>query len=173
MARPVKLAKPMLFGAVCAFIFTASPSMALAGEFRVLYSFEQKGINGWPAQSPLLMDAAGKFYGTTYEGGEHRAGTVYEVTAGGTETALHAFRAKKDGGFSASGLIADQAGNLYGMTQVGDGTGCDNVGCGTVFELSTGGSFTVLHAFNGTTDGGRPQAALIGDKAGNLYGTTV
>ncbi len=70
-----------------------------------------------------------------------------------------------------AGLIFDDAGNLYGTTGAG-GT----YGYGTVFELTpaAGGGWTeqVLHNFN-DADGGKPQAGLILDAAGNLYGTTV
>ena len=48
--------------------------------------------------------------------------------------------------------------------------------CGTVFELSPreGGGWTetVLHSFGNGTDGAYPDASLIFDAAGNLYGTT-
>src|SRR5271165_3676344 len=33
-------------------------------------------------------------------------------------------------------------------------------------------AFTVLYTFQGTTDGAGPDAGLIADHAGNLYGTT-
>jgi uncharacterized repeat protein (TIGR03803 family) len=68
-------------------------------------------------------------------------------------------------------LIRDAAGNLYGTTRSGgDFFGCN---CGVVFKLSPTGQETVLHAFAGPpTDGGAPFSGLIGDAAGNLYGTT-
>jgi uncharacterized repeat protein (TIGR03803 family) len=50
-------------------------------------------------------------------------------------------------------------------------------GCGTVFKLkppgATGGTWTetVLHSFTGT-DGADPEAGLIADASGALYGTT-
>ncbi len=43
---------------------------------------------------------------------------------------------------------------------------------GTVFELAQGsGTITTLASFNGT-NGAQPEAALIMDSSGNLYGTT-
>jgi hypothetical protein len=46
----------------------------------------------------------------------------------------------------------------------------------TVFELSPSGSSwtqTVLYSFSGQPDGKFPEASLVFDKAGNLYGTTL
>jgi len=90
-----------------------------------------------------------------------RAASKYEV--------LHAFHGK-DGFQPAGGLIFDAASNLYGTTNFGGGHDL-----GTVFKLTpnTDGSWTesVLHSFNGS-DGEIPDARLIFDAAGNLYGTT-
>jgi uncharacterized repeat protein (TIGR03803 family) len=41
-----------------------------------------------------------------------------------------------------------------------------------VFKLDSSGNETVLYAFSGGADGGVPQADVIRDAAGNLYGTT-
>jgi hypothetical protein len=74
-----------------------------------------------------------------------------------------------------SDLTLDAAGNLYGTTSSG-GTGCGSGGCGAVFELKRtedGWREQVLYSFTGGNDGGRPQAGLIFDNAGNLYGTTA
>ena len=47
------------------------------------------------------------------------------------------------------------------------------IGDGTVFELAKGSStITTLASFNGT-NGANPEAGLIMDSSGNLYGTTV
>src|SRR5262249_9415963 len=46
-----------------------------------------------------------------------------------------------------------------------------STGCGVVYKLSPDGKETVLHRFTGAADGSFPYAALILDKAGNLYGT--
>jgi uncharacterized repeat protein (TIGR03803 family) len=64
-------------------------------------------------------------------------------------------------------LLADAAGNLYGVTASGS---INN--SGAVFKLSPDGHETVLYSFTGGSDGGNPIGPLISDSAGNLYGTT-
>jgi uncharacterized repeat protein (TIGR03803 family) len=85
------------------------------------------------------------------------------------EKTLHAFNGVR--GASPNGwLIFDTAGNLYGTTFAG------GYGNGTVFELTpqAGGGWKeqVLHKFN-YENGAFPEAGLIFDAAGNLYGTTL
>jgi len=96
----------------------------------------------------------------------------------GAYRVLHNFCSKpncKDGANPSSGLAIDGAGNLYGTTyDSGAHSG------GVVFELSPTGEknkwqYTVLYAFcrkSGCPDGASPDAALIVDTVGNLYGTT-
>jgi uncharacterized repeat protein (TIGR03803 family) len=77
-----------------------------------------------------------------------------------------------DGAIATSAQVQDKNGNLYGTTIEG-GTGpCDSYhgGCGTVFELSPAGAYTVLYSFTGNPDGEDPSG-LVFDKNGNLYGT--
>ena len=91
-----------------------------------------------------------------------------------TFTILHAFAGGTDGANPDAGLIQDAAGNFYGTTLGGGSTSCHvSSGCGTVFRVDSGGSESVLHAFTGTPNGAFPEAALIQDAAGNLYGTTA
>ncbi len=78
------------------------------------------------------------------------------------------------------GVLLDASGNLFGTTSSGTTTPCAGTsGCGIVFELaksSNGYSEKILYAFgtnSPTTDGGFPQAGLIVDASGNLYGTTT
>jgi uncharacterized repeat protein (TIGR03803 family) len=128
----------------------------------------------------LVFDAAGNLYGTTREGGAFDSGTVFELSPnpGGTwtETVLYSFTGATgttDGNDPAGGVIFDAAGNLYGMTEAGGGSGN-----GVVFELSPnpGGTWTetVLYSFQGGHDGSAPNlSTLTFDKAGNLYGETA
>jgi uncharacterized repeat protein (TIGR03803 family) len=92
-------------------------------------------------------------------------------------TVLYGFAGPSGGGTGADGatpeatLARDAAGNLYGTTYSG-GT----YGQGTVFELvNSSGSYTenILYDFGSTSvDGTNPEAGLVMDASGNLYGTT-
>lgn len=145
----------------------------------VLHTFGE-GDDGATPSGPLLFDNAGNLYGETYIGGSAGGGTVFELTntkSGWKENILFNFAS---GGSIASGmepnggLIVDGAGNLYGTTNEG---GVDvGDGCGVAFELApTNGAWneTVLLEFlcnqYGLAD---PEAGLVLDSAGNLYGTT-
>jgi uncharacterized repeat protein (TIGR03803 family) len=121
----------------------------------------------------LLRDEAGNLYGTTLEGGSSLSGVVFKLDAKGTETVLHEFTGAADGAFPVAGLIRDTDGNLYGTTPYGgDLSAFTGLGCGVVFKLDPTGKETVLYTFTGGADGCQPRAALVRDKAGNLYGTT-
>jgi len=85
---------------------------------------------------------------------------------------LYAFHGGSDGAWPYGGLIADDAGNLYGTTYEGGAACSESGGCGTVFKLAPDGTETVLYAFQNGSDGAFPSAGLIADQSGNLYGTT-
>jgi uncharacterized repeat protein (TIGR03803 family) len=72
-----------------------------------------------------------------------------------------------DGANPFARLIRGKLGKLYGTTYAGGASGW-----GVVFELDPTGKETVLHSFTGGADGGHPDAGLVGDGAGNFYGTT-
>jgi hypothetical protein len=163
---------------------------AAARRYDVLYPF-QGGSDGSEPTGSLIVDASGNLYGTTAQGGSGQCqsngqvvgcGTVFELSPpvgknkNWTKTLLYDFRGPD--GDSPSPLIADSAGNLYGVTEFG-GDGQCNVyqipGCGIVFELSpAAGAWTetILYNFQGHADGDLPSVALVSDSAGNLYGTT-
>jgi uncharacterized repeat protein (TIGR03803 family) len=149
---------------------------------KVLHSFNKDGSDGYYSYGGLALDTAGDLYGTTSSGGLYGNGTVFELVAGAggawTEKILHHFNSSKhDGYFPQAGLVLDSAGNLYGTTTFG-GVYSGDQNNGTVFELSprSNGSWveTILHDFNGVPmgDGNIPEANLLLDSDGNLYGTT-
>jgi uncharacterized repeat protein (TIGR03803 family) len=86
------------------------------------------------------------------------------------ESVLYAFKGGIDGNNPEGGLVADRAGNLYGTTVAGG-----SFNAGTIFKLAPDGTQSVLYSFMGGSagDGANPEAALVLDAAGNLYGTTV
>ena len=87
---------------------------------------------------------------------------------------LYSFSGGADGRGPFAGVIRDSVGNLYGTTwEGGDLSACDGLGCGVVFKIDSTGKETVLYAFSGGSDGGIPEAPLIRDSQGNLYGTAV
>jgi len=161
---------------------------------KVLYSF-QGGTDGSLPAGGVIFDKAGNLYGLTIYGGSTTCppgwcGTIYELSPpqqkGGawTETVLYVFKGhnQNDGSSPSGSLIADRAGNLYGVTGYGGSGPCvlfgTATGCGTVFELSPpqtkGGKWAekVLYDFQGGNDGDLPTGPLVFDSAGNLYGAT-
>jgi uncharacterized repeat protein (TIGR03803 family) len=154
------------------------PTQAQARKFKVLHTFH--GRDGGGPMGVLVRDSAGNIYGTAGGGtgkcSKFGCGTVFKLDKVGKEVWLHSFGGG-NGRQPMAGLLRDAAGNLYGTTVFG-GTmtpacgGAQGFGCGVVFKLDKTGKETVLYKFKGTPDGLAPEALLVGDKSGNLYGTT-
>jgi uncharacterized repeat protein (TIGR03803 family) len=156
-------------------VFELSPASGGTWSEKILHVFQ--GPDGSYPVGGLAFDAVGNLYGTTEEGGAACCGTVFELSpaADGTWThmILHNFvGGADDGQVPLAGVILDSAGNIYGTTATG---GFAGGGFGVVFEMSpgSGGTWTehILHRFTGS-DGWSPQAGVILDQAGDLYGTT-
>lgn len=132
----------------------------------VLHSFAGAPGDGANPWSPVIRDARGNIYGTTYVGGQHDLGTVFKLDPTGNETVLHHFKGitEGDGGAPFAGVLRDRAGNLYGTALEGGSRGW-----GVIFKLDPNGQVTFPHEFKGD-EGAMPHAGLIHDKAGNLYG---
>ena len=140
---------------------------ATAQTYNVLLTFTGGATDGQNPHAGLIRDAAGNLYGTTVYGGFSSSGTVFMIDAHGTETVLYNFTGGADGSQPQGVLARDGAGNLYGTTQAG-GT----ARAGVIFRVDKFGNETVLYNFSGGSDGKAPMAGLIGDAAGNIYGTT-
>lgn len=150
-----------------------------AGRYKVVYSFPG-GAGGSEPYGRPIRDAAGNFYGTTYQGGSspcfiYGCGVVYKVS-GAAETVVYSFTGGADGAHPMAGLTRDSEGNLYGVTFGGGTSGSYSAyngvqGLGVVFKLDTAGQQTVMYTFPGT-DGQAPSGRLLRDTSGNLYGTT-
>jgi uncharacterized repeat protein (TIGR03803 family) len=142
--------------------------LSRAGKLTLLHSFASNP-DGADPYSTLIGDPHGNGYGTTrYGGAAGGYGTVFQLNAKGEETVRYSFAGTPDGEDPQASLVRDAVGNLYGTTIYGGTAG----GFGTVFKLDKTGRLTLLHSFAGTPDGENPYAGLVGDSAGNGYGTT-
>jgi uncharacterized repeat protein (TIGR03803 family) len=172
----------------CGVVFKLTPQ----GKYMVLYRFcaQTNCADGAGPTAGLVFDQKGNLYGTASVGGTYNnydichdwgCGVVFELTPKGKETVLYSFCAQdncQDGARPSAGLIFDQKGNLYGTTAGGGvhSVDCDYgyEGCGVVFKLTPEGKEAVLHYFcaqGRCTDGANPDAAVVFDQKGNLYGT--
>jgi uncharacterized repeat protein (TIGR03803 family) len=144
------------------------------------------GFNFGEGANPnsVLVQATNRnFYGTLVNGGTtpcydvDGCGSIFEMTPAGALTVQHKFDFTD--GWDAQNALMVQAtdGDLYGETAGGGivssvcpprGAGA---GCGTVFRITLGGEFTLLHNFEGT-DGYDPTGGLVQGSDGDLYGTT-
>jgi uncharacterized repeat protein (TIGR03803 family) len=146
------------------------------------------GTDGANPHAGVISDSNGVLYGTTWRGGgtgcvsSLGCGTVFKLTppAAGqtkwTKEILYRFQGGSDGEAPFAGLVLDSKGALYGTTLAGGAS----FGLGTVFKLkppvppATQWTEKVLYRFTGTgNDGDGPQAGLIFDSEGALYGTTT
>lgn len=139
-----------------------------AGNYSVLLSFDN--TDGSDPRAGLLVTAAGTIYGTDWIGAGLGAGSVFELSRG-TAQAIYNFSGGADGAHPWSSVIRDSAGNFYGATwDGGNETTCHS--CGVVYKLDPTGKETILHTFDGGTDGANMVAGVIRDAAGNVYGAT-
>lgn len=158
-------------GQGCGVVFKLDPT---TGTETVLHAFNftvlEAGADGGTPVASLIQDSAGNFYGTTENGGAFGWGVVFKLDVNDQESVLHSFTGGADGATPRAGLVQDPAGNLYGTTlQGGTGTFFTN---GVVFKLDRSGAETVLHTFSASgEEGENPEAGLLIDSAGNLYGT--
>jgi uncharacterized repeat protein (TIGR03803 family) len=150
----------------------------------VLYSFGGYAGDGLTPTGALVADASGNLYGTAESGGASQMGAVFELSRPArqdepwTETLPHSFAGGSDGALPYAGLVIDKAGNLYGVSYLG-GTGpcfATYTGCGTIFKVSPAGgtawTTSILHSFQGTSDGQFPYGGLTINGVGHLFGTT-
>jgi uncharacterized repeat protein (TIGR03803 family) len=128
---------------------------------KVIYYYPRVG----PNYAGLTIDAAGNLFGVQNQE------KVFELSPNGgtwTATVIHGFTATSK---IYGTPVLDPAGNLYGTTMGGGANGF-----GSVYKLTLGtnGKWTekVLYSFESGSDGNAPQAGVILDAAGNVYGTT-
>jgi len=148
------------------------------------------GPDGADTNAELVIDKSGNIFGTAIYGGANPGssnfndGMVWELKASGTYKDLHDFGGTvvntlgapvADGTTPWCGIKFDSSGNMFGTTNAG---GASQVGI--VWELTPSGVCTDLHDFGGAItntngesgpDGSQPQAGVVIDGSGNVYGT--
>jgi uncharacterized repeat protein (TIGR03803 family) len=138
------------------------------GKLSILHSFVGGTTDGCNVLGTPFVDSSGNYYGTTSSCGTSGLGTVWKVTANGTESVLHSFAGgTTDGEYPLSGVIVDASGNIYGDTETG---GAANVG--TVYRIRSNGKYTLVHSFTGT-DGKYPYGGFVQNARGVIFGTAV
>ncbi len=136
--------------------------------YTVLHNFACAPDGYFPGS--VVLDAQGNMYGGTQEGGDAAAcpafgcGIIFKVTPSGQETILHTFHGTE--GAVPNELMWGADGNLWGTT-AGGGTHDQ----GTIFKITTDGTYTDVYNFEGGLNGGVPYAGLTQDSEGNFYST--
>jgi uncharacterized repeat protein (TIGR03803 family) len=125
----------------CGVVYELCPGMNRTWKETVLRSFYVKPK--YP-EGKLAFDTKGSLYGTTVGGVRAvggGCGRVFKLTP--TENGkwsynvVHHLRGRpNDGSYPYSGVVFDAAGHLYGTTDQG-GSGIWNVGCGTVYQITS------------------------------------
>lgn len=152
-------------------------ALTASGKLTTLHTFS--GTDGMNP-NPVIIGTDGNLYDSTSYGGtstisncsSYGCGVVFKLTPSGKYTNLYNFCSQAncaDGYVPQWSLYQATDGNLYGNTSGFNGTTL--AGFGTIFKVTTGGTFTNLYTFNGT-DGYFPEGAMMQDTNGSLYGTT-
>jgi hypothetical protein len=186
------------WGEGCGTVFELSPSNLAASTWneQVIYRFLCGGTAPVLPVSNVVFDAHGNLFSVTRFGGtgggdggcgaafelsppqpriynlEWNYQDVYDFVCGGDDAQI-----------PIGNLVIDQAGSLYGVTEVGGtGTSCLAVSffgrCGTVFRITpaaTDNSWqeSVIYNFQGREDGSSPMTGITMAPDGELFGTTT
>jgi uncharacterized repeat protein (TIGR03803 family) len=154
-------------------VFELTPSQGGGWTETTLYTFTG-GADGGNPVAGLVIASNNVMYGTTYGGGSHGYGTIFQISPGTggswTQKVLYSFANGSDGAYPSAGLALSSSGVLYGTTYGGG-----SAGLGTVFQLAqthSGWAEKVLYAFLGAADGANPITPVIIGSSGQLLGAT-
>jgi len=146
------------------------------GKFNLLHSFDF--TDGSYPVAPLVLGTDGNLYGSAQQGGildcNSGCGTIFKISTAGKFDKVHSF-VSTDGAYPLAPLVEGNNGSFYGTAYAGGDVESEcSDGCGTVFQLTSAGEVTVLHAFQGQSgsDGAYPYAGLVQGSDGNFYGVT-
>lgn len=140
--------------------------LTASGVYTVLHNMTAT-TDGSSSVTSLVEGKDGNLYGTANTGGANNYGTIFKVTKAGVFTTLKSLNGTTDGYYCQSDLIQATDGNFYG-TCYGGGSNSS----GTVFKITSTGSYTVIKNFVYSTDGGNPKSGLLQNSDGSFYGMT-
>ncbi|MBT9596600.1 MAG: hypothetical protein IV094_11495 [Vitreoscilla sp.] len=138
------------------------------GSFKVMHKFlEEEGTN---PSAGLMRHSNGNFYGTAVGGGVNYGGlgTVFQMTPAGVVTVLFS---DFEGWYAGpkSPLVQHVDGSLYGTTSTQGPHGG-----GSVYKITTAGTYELKHSFKNPEDGDllgcAPRAGLTPIASGSLAG---
>jgi uncharacterized repeat protein (TIGR03803 family) len=142
---------------------------------KLIHSFTGYPKDGYLPQAGLSFDSAGSLYGTTYQGGLHNVGTVFQMKPKNgkwTFQIIHSFAGPPGGDYPfGGGVTAGKNGYYYGTTYYGGPT----FNAGTVYRLFQARGVWVsqtVYVFSGGASGTNPDSSLTMDANGNFFGTT-
>jgi uncharacterized repeat protein (TIGR03803 family) len=152
----------------CVTMLFVGSVIVTAQSYAPLYDLGTNANDPQFPQGAFAQGRDGNLYSTTPNGGENGYGTVFQLTTTGKLKVLFSFTGENaQGGYPAGGLTLGTDGALYGTSLFDTANGLPNV-----FKITTAGKLTVLHEFNGTTEGDDPLIAPIQATDGNFYGTS-
>jgi uncharacterized repeat protein (TIGR03803 family) len=148
--------------------------ITLAGKESLVYTFEPNSDGAYPdgkyPNANLIQGSNGDFYGTTEEGGSANVGTIFRLTAGGTETVLYSFPNQTDGAYPTLPLTQGPDGLLYGAATDCAGGGCSQAG---LFDITPKGVYKNIYLYPLVCSNcGQPEAPLLLSTNGTFYSTT-
>src|SRR3984885_3721495 len=118
--RGLRSASAILLASALVGLITGSGVRA-ASKFKTLHRLAGYTYAG------VTLDSGRNLYGTTFDGGVYKLGTVFELTPSSngrwTERVLHDFAGGKDGAAPYASPIFDAGGNLYVTTRYGGASG--------------------------------------------------
>lgn len=147
-------------------LFFLVPGLILA-DVSVLHTFDSTSSGPYYPYGGLEFDGT-YFYGTTSAGGSGSSGVIFKIMPDGSNYSVIQTFTIGAGGRGRYGYDNPilSGGFLYGTTNAGGASGV-----GLVYKVDpSDGTYTILHAFNGT-DGANPGSELL-LSGGVLYGVT-
>jgi uncharacterized repeat protein (TIGR03803 family) len=122
--------------------------------------------------APFIEGQDGSYYGTAAGGGAHQDGEVFELGKGAPTKVLHPLYefgtiGGDSDGAAPQGLMQACDGVLYGLTAYGG-----KYGMGTLFKLTTSGSYTQLYDFNSSNETRDGMPGMVQHTDGSIYGVT-